>query len=79
MAAEEEATAGIDEALRSFQADQPPNTPDPTGLDEMMPMLASGQTFYTAARLSGFSEAQAFTLTRDYLKTMLRLSSEAQQ
>ena len=52
---------------------------DATGLDAMLDIMRGAFQVMTAARITGFSEQQAFQLSRDWFTNMMRFSHEAQQ
>lgn len=50
---------------------------DATGLDGVMDIMRGAFQVMTAAKLTGFSDPQAFQLTRDWFTTMMRISADS--
>lgn len=62
--------------------DQGPDDPlssgwDATGLDAVAGVMRGAFQVMTAARLTGFTDAQAFQLSRDWFTNMMRMSAES--
>jgi len=49
---------------------------DPTGIGPVMEIMSMARQIYTAARVSGFPEEQAFQLSRDWFTTMTKISGD---
>lgn len=80
MAKEAAATDGINkigEVLAEF-GESRENVPDPTGLEDITEILTAAYQVYSAARISGFSDGQAFQFGRDYFTTMMQMAAAAQ-
>lgn len=64
-----------DMAVSPDAARSEPNL-DPTGIGPAMEVLGAAWQINTAARVCGFSEAQAFDLAKSWFITMARVAAE---
>lgn len=67
----------IDAVLNSnnLREDIPMEQPeDPTGSDDIGPIMIASKQLMDSARLAGFTEDQAFQIARDFLMETFRMS-----
>jgi hypothetical protein len=72
----EDAATWIDESLKQNTHSQPE---DPTGSDDLGPIMIGSKQIMDTARLAGFTEDQAFQIARDFLLETFRMSIRSNQ